>query len=87
MTAFIRAASCWKSPAKAALALAILASQLPVQAAAPPQPGPPASGDAGPVIVSPDPVKPPPKHRTLKRAPVKPQTYPSKPQQAVRTLR
>lgn len=87
MTTLTRVASCWKSPAKAALALAILASQMSVQAAAPAVPGPPDPNDSGPVIVSPDPVKPPPKHRTLKRAPVKPQTYPSKPQQPVRTLR
>lgn len=87
MTAFTSAASCWKSPAKAVLALAILASQVPVQAAAPPTPGPADASGSGPVIVSPDPVKKPPKHRTLKRGPVKQETYPSKPQQAVRTLR
>lgn len=83
----VRASCGWKLPANAALALAILAGQIPAHAAAPEQPGPPDPNGSGPVIVSPDPVKPPPKHRTLKRAPVKPQTYPSKPQQPVRTLR
>lgn len=43
--------------------------------------------DTGLVIVSTDPVKQPSKLRKVLRGPVKPVTYPTKPQQPVMTLR
>jgi hypothetical protein len=77
-------------PLKAGLAAALLASMLPVQAAgeaALPPAGAVAPDDTDKVIVSDDPVKPPQKHRKVIRAPVKPENYPTKPQQRVRILR
>lgn len=77
----------WLSPPKVVLTLALLASQMQVQAAAPAAPPEPTFGDSGPVLVSSDPPRHPPKHRHVKHGPVKPETYPSKPQHPVRSLR
>ena len=85
MTSSVRPSSAWLSPPRLVLTLALLASQMAVHATAPDVPGPP--NDTGPVIVTTDPPKKPHKHRDVKRAPAKPDTYPSKPQQPVRTLR
>ena len=76
----------WISFIKFALTLAFLASQMAVQAA-PDQPNPPNSGSSEPVIVSTDKSKNPSKHRDLKRGPIQPEKYPTKPQQQIRNLR
>jgi hypothetical protein len=87
MTSIVRSSSAWRAPTKAVLTLAFLVSQMPVQAAAPEVFGPANPNDSGPVIVSTDKGKTPNKHRDVKRGPVKPEKYPSKPQQQVRNLR
>lgn len=87
MTLPVWPSSPWLSPPKAVLTLALLASQMPLQAAAPAAPAEPVASDSGPVLVSADPPRPPPKHRPVKPGPVKPETYPSQPQHPVRSLR
>jgi hypothetical protein len=87
MTSLVFPSSPWLSPPKAVLTLALLASQMAVQAAAPAGPPAPAPGDSGPVIVSSDRPNHPPKHRHVKPGPVKPESYPSQPQHPVRNLR
>jgi hypothetical protein len=87
MTSIVRSFSAWRSATKIVLTLAFLASQMPVQAAAPEVPGPADPNDSGPVIVSTDKGKTPNQHRHSKRGPVKPEKYLSKPQQQVRNLR
>lgn len=75
-------------PIKASLAMALLIGMMPAQAAPSGQPDSAASvPDTDKVIVSNDPVKPARKSRKISRAPAKPETYPTKPQQAVRSLR
>jgi hypothetical protein len=87
MTSLVRSSPAWRSPPKIILALAFLVSQVPVQAAAPEPPPQAKPNDSGPVIVSTEPGKIPHKHRETKRGPVKPEKYPTKPQQPVRSLR
>lgn len=87
MTSPVHTSFAWRSPPKIILALAFVASQMPVQAAKPelpPQANPNAS-DA--VIVTTDKVKKPHKHRETKRGLAKPEKFPSLPQQQVKTLR
>lgn len=87
MTSLVWPSSPWLSPPKAVLTLALLASQMAGQAAAPAAPASPAASDSGPVVVSSDRPKHPGKHRPVKPGPVKPETYPSQPQHPVRSLR
>ena len=71
---------------KVGLTLAFLVTQMSAHAA-PAVPAPPDPNDTGPVIVSVDPVKKAHGRRHVKQGPVKPETYPTKPQQQVRSLR
>ena len=87
MTSIVRSFSAWRSATKIVLMLAFLVSQMPAQAAGPEVPRGANPNDSGPVIVSTDKGKTPKRHRELKPGPVKPEKYPSKPQQQVRNLR
>ncbi len=86
MTSLAISSSAWVSRAKVGLTLAFLVTQMSAQAA-PDAATPSDPNDTGPVIVSTDPVKKPSGRRNVKPGPVKPETYPTKPQQQVRTLR
>lgn len=86
MKSLAPSSSCWASRTKVGLTLAFLVTQMSAQAA-PDAPARPDPNDTGPVIVSTDRVKPPSKHRKVSPGPVKPETYPTQPQQEVRTLR
>ena len=89
MTSVPIASSARFSRIKGGLALAFLLTQLSAQAApdVPAPPDPNGLNDTGPVIVSTDPVKKPPGRQKVKRGPVKPETYSSKPQQQIPALR
>lgn len=79
----------WSLHAKAVLALALLASQMAVQAAKnePPAKPEPNANSNGPVVVTTDKVKEPKKHHEVKHGMVKPERHPSHPQRAVNVLR
>jgi len=93
MTFYSRTPASWALHGKVGLVLALLVAHLAVQAAqhepnATPEPNANARANAdGPVVVSTDKAKEPKKHRETKRGPVKPERYPTQPQQVVKTLR
>ncbi len=78
--------SFWGLLTKVGMVLTFVVGQLPVQAGAN-LPMDNNTNDSGPVIVTTDRIKTPSKHRKVSHRPVKPETYPSRPQQEVRTLR
>ncbi|CAM3463413.1 hypothetical protein POHY109586_09220 [Polaromonas hydrogenivorans] len=86
MALLSRSSPSWISSTKIGLMLALLVSQMAVQAA-PNKPAPSNPNDASPVIVSTDRVKHPHKHREAKRARAEPEKLATKPQQMVKDLR
>ena len=86
MKSLAPSSSCWASRTKVGLVLAFLVTQMPVQAqqneSGPRDPDASTSGSTAK-----KPGKTPSKHRKETRGPIKPETYPTKPQQEVRTLR
>ncbi len=86
MALLSRSSSSWISRTKIGLMLALLVSQMAVQAA-PNKPARSNPNDAAPVIVSTDRVRNPHKHREVKRARIEPEKLPTKPQQMVDALR
>lgn len=75
----------WTARATTGLMLVCVLGQMPVQAAED-VPGTP-TDNLGPIIVSNDRIKLPHKHRKVVRAPVKPETPATRPQQPVGALR
>ena len=86
MTSLGHSSSSWISHAKVGLTLAFLVCQITGQAA-PNEPAPPDPSALGPVVVTTNTGKNPDTHRKVKRGPVKPDEYPTKPQQQVQSLR
>lgn len=77
----LQGAACW---AKVSVVLAVLALQASAHAAPPP---PPASGNPDAVVVTDRPLKQAHKHRQVKPGRAQPQSYPTKPQPLVQSLR